>query len=292
MKRIIIIIIIIIVTISVILAGIWLLSRNKAQKSGTTPLSFREFITGKDGAVEDPGTTPGSLDSEFPEETPGGQSGTPSSPAETGEAPIPVATSTFTNNSSFTPSSGGVAGILDPELRPGSGNPILPGAPIGGNVDTDVSIVIVPGASTVVSSGCSEADQNITFTPQELIELRGLQNRFYKVATTLHTDADVAAELSNYDTFNAKLQKLTQLNQYCAQSLPRITDATLKKAVPTPFWRDAARDNLFGYFSGFPALPSNPLLGGLVNAYGGSFDLGDATKAQRNLELALRLSLW
>lgn len=285
MKRIITISVIILVVASIILGGAWLLSRNTAQKNGTAPLSFKEFITGKNGTATQT-TKPGSIDSIF---TPEGTDATVTKGA--GNKPIPVATSTFTDSTSLNPSSGGVD-ILNPQLSPGNGRPITPGVIPGTTIDQGGTVVIVPGASTLVSSGCSDADQNITFTQQELSELRGLQNRFYKVATTLHTDADVSAEIANYDSFDVKLQKLIALNQYCAQNIGRITTGTLAEKVPTPFWHDLSTDNLLGYFSGSVRI-INTILGPIdLTGYGGGFDGGDIAKSQRNLELALRLNLW
>lgn len=285
MKRIITILIIVLVVASIILGGAWFLSRNKAQKNGTTPLSFKEFITGKNGTTT-PTTKPGSIDSVFTTDTP---SSTPTGTEVS--KPIPVETSTFTDSTSLSPSSAGVD-ILNPQLTPGSGNPIIPGKNPSTSVDQSTTTVVIPGASTLVSSGCSEADQNITFTPQELSELRGLQNRFYKVATTLHTDADVSAEVANYDSFDVKVQKLIALNQYCAQNISRIATGNLAEKVPTPFWHNLATDNLLGYFSGSVRI-INTVLGPIdLTGYGGGFDGGDTAKAQRNLELALRLNLW
>jgi hypothetical protein len=270
MKRILNIILIVIVIAFVILIGAWLKSRNTATKNGTTPLSFREFITGKN-APASPTTNPdGSLGSVFTDTT-------PSTDTTEGGAPtIAVTTSTFTNTQSLNPSNRGASALLDPTLSPGGAS--SEGTSSGTTTGTDV-ITTVPGASTITSSGCTEADKNITFTADELSRLRALQNRFYQVATTLHTDADAAAELANYTTFRAEVDTLLELNTYCTTHVGNISDPTLKRRVPTPFWHDLAQDNLYGFFS-------------TPGTFMGRFKGSDTAAAQRNLEHALRLNLW
>lgn len=270
MKRVFTIILIVIVIALLVLTGAWLKSRNTATKNGTTPLTFREFITGKNAGIA-PQTNPdGSLGSVFTEDTPG------STPSTDGTPTIAVKTSTFTNGQSLNPSKSSIS-LLTPTLSPNG---------VGSNdgsssttTNQDDVITTIPGASTITSSGCTEADKNITFTADELSRLRALQNRFYQVATTLHTDADAAAELANYTTFRAEVDTLLELNTYCGTHISNITDPALNRRVPTPFWHNLAQDNLLGFFSA-------------PGSFMGKFNGSDTAAAQRNLEHALRLNLW
>lgn len=287
MRRIITIILILLLAALVVLTGAWLLSRRAAVKEGQQALTFREFLTSTVSSTPD-GQSPGSLGSVFVDPsvinsnlTPGSTTG--DTDPTTGAPTTQV--SQFTNNgltpSISDPTAGGSTAISDPTTNEpvGAGLPSnqysngTTGTSTGGTAST------VTGVSTLVANECSIEDKNIPFTQDELSRLRGLQNRFYVVATTLHTDADVAAEISNHDNITLKLAKLTTLNQYCATNQPKITDPVLKRAVPTPFWHESGRDILVGFFSN----GSN---------YGGDFSMGDSIGGQRNLDQALRLNLW
>src|SRR6202012_388376 len=83
---------------------------------------------------------------------------------------------------------------------------------------------------------CSQEDTTIDFTPDEIAELNELQNRFYTIAQTLHTDADVDTQVANHDAFAVKADQVTELYNYCESKLPAITDPHLQSHVATPFW--------------------------------------------------------
>lgn len=140
--------------------------------------------------------------------------------------------------------------------------------------------------------GCSEADTNIPFTPEEVARLNALQSRFYAIGSTLRTDSDVKAELANYENFKLKLARYTELNNYCQSQIKNLTRLDNQRRVPTPFWHDLATDSIL--------TTGGPTKAGKTNnpepyatfthnnsAIENMYDIG------KNMsERALRLSIW
>lgn len=307
MKRKLTIITIIILIIALVVGGLWMLARNKATKNGTLPPTFKEFlgigISNRPGTGESVDNT---LSSDFvnpPEEN------TPSSGVTIQS--IPVTTSIFTN-SNGSPQSGlglglgsgglglglggggtGIGGGGTGSGGSGSGG-TGGGGPTGGGGG---GVVIVPPApSGVLPPECSAAELTINFTPEEIARLNVLKTRFFVIAETLNTDADVNTEISNYDTFKTKSRKLTELKDYClnspvytgaqatvvaSQSYGTVvpgTNGAINYRVPTPFWHDKDKDN-----QAFVHQGSNWM---------GIFSDPDFIFPERSIEHALRLNLW
>lgn len=296
---------IILIAIGILLGGAWLVSRRTAQKTGTAPRTFREFVTGQSpSGSPSPSSTDGGLSSDFtsntqsPEGSPTSATGTPSN---TSSSPNSTRTSIFTNNN-LTPTTTPNGG----QITPSSQNPSTPTG--GGVVYTDTPVILVPvppstgsnpGSSTgtgVVTPSCTDADLNITFTPAELARLQTLQTRFYAVAQTLHNDSDVSTELANHDTFKAKVNKVMELYTYCQNKTPQIAGAMYQTKVPTPYWRDPAADTINGFVSlaaprgSLPTPSTTPGIFGVNN-----FTLREDTSVENGksvLERLLRINLW
>jgi hypothetical protein len=263
MKRAIKIILILLAIFLLVLGVIWLIGRHTAKENGTAPLSFRQFIGlgGKEIPATGAGVgTGGANSSGFNNSGTAGTNGSGSgqngntngnNPANASGIGSPNI-SQFTNGG-ITPSNSGFGN--------GNGNGIPPN---GGNINnssgngTNGGINGGTGNNSGLNSGtngsqggvgsntagsstalvCGDADTNITFTPQQLAQLDALQNRFYALAQTLHTDEDVATELANHDAFALKAAQVTELYNYCENKLPLVATAgaQLQKHVPTPFW--------------------------------------------------------
>lgn len=307
MKRKLTIITIIILLIAIIAGGAWFLVRNRATKNNTTPPTFKEFlgigVSTKPGVG---GTTDNPLSSDFvnpPDEV----------PTTTGTNPIPVGTSVFTDSDGASQPGLGLGlgtGGLGLGLGTGSGGLGSGGGGSGGTGSGGGStgggggtgsgggggVVINPPPADPNPPECGPADLSINFTPEEINKLNALKTRFFVVAETLNTDADVATEIANYDTFKTKSRKITELKNYCMDSLVYKnaqatavatqpygtvvpgTNGDINYRVPTPFWHDNAKDNQALVHQG-----SNWM---------GIFSDPDFIFPERSIEHALRLNLW
>lgn len=285
MRRFITILIIVLIFVGVILLGAWYFARRTAQKEGRVPPTFKEFLS-RDAGTTPINQNPGDLSSVFVDDnlttaTPGsGTTGTPGTQV-----------AVFTNTTS-TPAQNNTP------TGPGSGN----GS--GGTTTTTTTTVdptTLPPASvppTVPGPECSDADLNIRFTASELARLQILQNRFYAVSQSLHTDGDVATETGNHDNFKAKVDKITALYNSCiAYSANLPVTSQYKKRVPTPFWHAdpalGADAELFIGTTG--ALDGN--IGGRGTWNGSSNGTtplvpNNLPLGLRSLERSLRLNLW
>jgi hypothetical protein len=221
-----------------------------------------------------------------PEETPS------QTVATNGGQNIPVGTSIFTDGG-FTPTGGSGAG--GPSSG-GGGSTGGGGTGGGGSTGGGGGIIINPPPADPNPPECSSADLNIRFTPEEINRLNVLKTRFFVIAETVNTDADVATELSNYDTFKTKSKKITELYDYCINSpvyknaQPTVvasqpygttlagTNGAINYRVPTPFWHDINKDN-----QAFVHQGSNWM---------GIFSDPDLVFPERSVEHALRLNLW
>lgn len=249
MNRIVKIILILIVAFFLILGVIWLIGRNSAMKNGKEPLTFRQFLglSTKKNPAE---TVPGDGTSVFNgngANNGNGTNGTGTNGDGTGtngngtggigtDGTGNVNVSQFTDGGTVGPGGAGSNsssgnGSINPD---GSSNP-------SADPNDDGSISVDGGISDsgATQPVCSEEDMNIDFTAAEIAQLNILQNRFYALAQTLHSDTDVATELANHDAFTLKADNVLSLYAYCQSKLPIIntgSDAMLKRHVATPFW--------------------------------------------------------
>lgn len=115
-------------------------------------------------------------------------------------------------------------------------------------------------------AGCSDEDVRIPFTQAEQNQLRDLENRFYKISSTLYTDADADVERSNYSIYKTKVAAITELRTYCETYAPNLADKALLARVPTPYWRskDSAAANKA------PQEAPGAWRVGTINQFGGS----------------------
>ena len=271
MKRVITIILIILVVLGVLLGISWLVARKTAQKAGTTPPTFRQFLS-IGGSTPSKNPSSSDLSSVFTANPSGSSSGSNSN-----TVPQPgVRISQFTNNT-LTP----VNNLNDN----GNGGPIIPGDNGGGVGDNgggvgggDSGGGVGQGGGGPAVPACSDADLNITFTPSELARLQALQNKFYAVAQSIHSDADVATEVANHDAFRAKADQISELYLYCQAKSPLLADATLKKHTPTPYWHDILQDSWTFITADGPV--------------GGTVALDDMNRGQHIIEKILHINLW
>lgn len=297
MRRFITILIIVLLVAFVVLVGAWLLSRKKTEQQTGQALSFRQFLSG-DVAVQPTTTTPGSTSSVFVDDT----LTNTSSDQTASSNPIGTQSAQFTNSSS-TPTNNQTP--LGTTTSPTTGGTLGSGAPTTTTTTTTTTIdptTQTPvGVSPIVTGPeCSEADLNIQFNAVELQKLQALQTRFYAVAQYLHSDSDVSTETSNFDNFKSKIDKITELYNYCsakayaAAPSSTLADPLYQRRVPTPFWHELGHDTEL-----FLSLVTNP-----TSAYDGQVTIGapDANGSYltpsntpiglRTLERSLRLNIW
>ncbi len=283
MRKALTIILIVLLIISILIAGAWVVSRNKAVKNGAVAPSFRQFLGlgTKQGATGSPG---GDL---VPDgETPGSNGGTPGGAGGTGSGGVSsdgnVSVSEFTDGP-LTPSD------IENDVTPGpidSGN--TGNDSTGGGASNPPPTVLPPNPLPPSgTASCTDEDSTIAFTPDEINRLNALQTRFYAVAQTLHTDADVRTELANYDNFKVRADKASDLYNYCVAKAPQITAGAYATRVPTPFWRDATRDRN-GYMPIPPSGQSVPLSTMAANPA----DPRDVNRTQVLLQKIFALNLW
>jgi hypothetical protein len=318
MRRILTIIIVISIIVLIILGIGWLMSRRTATREGAAAPSFREFITGDSGSRVDPGIDPGSLSSEFDQESTPSTSGQGStggslstgSPSINGSLSAPgTQASTFTNDtytpgSSSTSGTTGQGGTGTTNTTPGSttsgGGAVPPttGGPLPPNPtsDPDPNVVVIynpttgsgtTGTSTPTGTGpvpgttppqCSEADVTIVFSPAQLAELKSLERRFYTIAESIRTDEDIAREVTNHDTFNIKGLQVLELYNTCVQKTPTLANPIYARRVPTPFWNDPNTDK-----GGFIVDGTDQVV---------PINTNNFLYGKRRLEYSLRLNLW
>ncbi len=311
MRRFISILIIVLIFVGVILLGAWFFARRTAQKEGRTPPTFKEFVSRDVGTR--PGTqTPGDLSSVFVDDTL-----TTATPGNTAAGTSGTIASTFTTTTS-TPAQNNTPNNNTNPNAPGTGAS-------GGTTTTSTTVIIdpttLPPATVppiIPGPECSDADLNIRFTPSELARLQVLQNRFYAISQTLHTDGDVATETGNHDNFKVKVDKFTALYNSCISYSAAIpATSQYAKRIPTPFWH--ADQNLgadaelfigvvppptingpiFGIF-GSSSGPNNPYDGdiGGRGTWNGSVNgvnpimPNNTALGLRSLERSLRLNFW
>jgi len=244
-KRIIKIILILLAVFLLILGIIWLIGRHKAKENGTTPLSFKQFI-GLSSPQSTTGPSTGSLSSNF---TGNGSStngsgtgnGAGGNGSGTGTGISDVTNISNFTNTGFSPigTSSGTGSSNTNNGAGGNGNGTTNGQGSSTTNNNGAGSSNGSGSSTggtTAAPVCGTADTTITFTADQLTQLNALQNRFYSLAQTLHTDADVATELANHDAFALKAEQVTELYNYCESKLPLITDPQLQQHVATPFW--------------------------------------------------------
>ncbi len=242
MRRTLKIILILFLIIAVILSIAWLLARRKAVRSGTIAPTFKTFITlGGKNASNLPTQTDTEFSSDFTD-----QEESPDTP-DTSSIGVPVgsvAVSRFTT-APLSPTDDRAAGGSGTSGGSSGNGGGTGGSGTGGNGGTGGGGTGgggTGGGGSPRPPACSDEDLNISFTADEIARLNALQNRFYDIAGTLHTDGDIAIELANHDNFKAKAEQALELYGYCASKAPLITAAPFVTRVPTPFWRDPSKD--------------------------------------------------
>ncbi len=300
------IIITIITIVAIITGAAWLVMRKKAQNENKQPATFKEFIS-TDVPLETVDTNENPLSGNFIDQNQNNiddreeGKGLDQKDVDPG-----TRTSSFTG-SSISPASSSNNGSGGNNSTPGGGN--TPNS--GGGTSTpgrnttlpDRTIITIPtkGSPLTSETGCTPADLNITFDPTELAKLKALQERFYTIAQTLHSDADTKTQIANYDAFLLKETKLTELLKYCEGSegkFPNKVEFTQK--VPTPFWWESSevRYNRFVIpilIGGTTGTDSGVPLGYVMDSgqIGGKIDsISDIDVLKRSLERILRLNLW
>lgn len=247
MKRALKIILILLVLLAIIATIAWLRARNTAVKNGGEAPTFREFISGKNTNVSTPQDSTDGLSAIFVDEntaTPPSSTSTPTTGA--------IVVSRFTSGPT-TPTQQGTQGGQNTISQGGATNGNLPGgggtgSGSGGTGGGTGGGGTGGGGSTPPAPACSDEDLNITFTADEISRLDTLQQQFYDLAATLHTDSDIGIELENYNNFKAKSDQINELYAYCNAKSPLITNPAFITRVPTPFWRNQTRDRN-GYMS-------------------------------------------
>lgn len=290
------IILIVLFLIILVLLGTWLYSRKRATKNNEMPPTFRAFLG--IGSSTKPAQNQGvgnEYSSEFTSPNVGNTGAT--SPSQNSGSTPPTRSSVFTN-AGLTP----IVGISPlppvPIPRPGGGVTIGPGGtvtpPQGGGTGTPGGIVTPPPSD---QPECSEDDVSIQFTADEIDRLNALKSRFFALASSLNTDEELATEVSNYDLFKSKSDKITELYNYCKGSPVYVqakatipapqqwgttvagpNGATINYRVPTPFWHDTTKDNQAFVHQG--------------NNWKDIFSDPDLVFPERSIEHALRLNLW
>ncbi len=334
MKRAITIFLIILVVVGIFLTGAWLISRRTAVKNSAPAPTFRDFITGDSGKGDTLTPNNGDLSSVFVDDnlgntdtvgvvdtTPGTQvaqftnGGTSPSGGSSGAGNTQ---GTSGNGITTTTSPNGTTTTTTPGTVPGTVI-ITTTTPNGTTTTTTTSIdptTQPPSTAPATTPGpaCGDADLNIQFTANELAKLQVLQNRFYAIAQSLHSDADVATELGNHDNFLAKVTNTESLYLFCdqivtTQGAGAITNPAYKKHIPTPFWHS---NGILGTDNELFIATDGPYDGTLrigipmPNGFPGNQDPGDITTnpddllftpnnvklVLRSLERSLRLNLW
>jgi cytoskeletal protein RodZ len=260
-KRVIKIILIMLAIFLLILGIMWLIGRHTAQKNGNTPLSFKQFIglSDKTSSNGTNGTGGGTLSSNFGNNGSNNGSGNGNGSGQ-GTGGINGSNTGIGNNNGDS-NLGGVNGIGSNGIGNGINMVSAPtisqftsggitatngyGGGAAGNPTTNTTNTgagtqnnspTTTGTTVNTAPICGTADTTITFTPEELDKLNTLQNRFYTIAQTLHTDADAQAELTNHDAFEIKSQQATELYNQCEALLPALPEPMLQEHIATPFW--------------------------------------------------------
>jgi hypothetical protein len=272
MQRIIKIILILLAVFFLVLGGMWLLGRHAAQKNGTTPLSFRQFLglsTKQNTATPAQGTTSATFTNGQPVSGNAGSAGTIGGSNALG-TPDNYQVSKFTTNP-LSPA--------DNATFTNNGNLGGPNAfGNAGNFVATASAGTTPLGSNGLSGGlnCSATDSAIAFTPDEIQQLNALQARYDAISANLASNDDVATELSSYTSYKLEEAKIAELQNFCAATTPLLSDPEMKRHVPTPFWHNANQDS-----ETFTAGGVNTTADGTNPATGNSF-----------LERILRINLW
>ena len=287
MRRNIKIIIIVLVVIVLFLLGAWLFARNKATKNNSNPPTFKSFLgIGGSKKTQNNDTVGNVNTSDFTTDQSGVKTNTNSSATNSSS----VRKSVFTN--------AGLNPIVNEDgvvIQEDGGSQNNNGGTSGVIPPGGVTPVVVTTPTTSAPE-CSDADLSIEFTAEEIARLNILKSKFFTLAQSLNTDNDLATEISNYDLFKSKSDKLTELNNYCRQS-PVYTSARstvsapqnygtvvagpnsgINYRVPTPFWHETTKDNQAFIHQG-------------VN-WKGIFSDPDLVFPERSIEHALRLNLW
>ncbi len=301
-KRILTIILVLLAVAFLLLGGIWLVGRHEAQKNGTTPLTFRQFL-GLGTSAKPASTAGGTLTSTFT--NPNGATGSGTADNGIGQTtigPNGTITSTVDNTqvsqftgSSISPTDNGLINSatigggspFNGSGTIGTGTTLPSGTPITGGTTGNGSTAGAIAAG-LGGTSCSTADTTITFTASEIQQLNALQAQYNAIAANLATESDAANELSNYNDEKLQEAKIAELQNFCQTNVPLLTDPELRRHVPTPFWHDINQDSETFTLSGITT-PVGAAYQPLFNAPATAYSNADAASF---LERMLRINLW
>lgn len=141
-----------------------------------------------------------------------------------------------------------------------------------------------PGDLTPTIPDCTVDDLEITFTPEELAQLKALEQEFYAIAPTLRTDQDVQLEDTNYAEYKILQDRMAELADSCENITTKIPE-TLDRKVATPFYSDSKKD---AYFIDGPTPGDNVINMNCRNAN----NCSRAPLVLRWLERIFRINIW
>ena len=292
-RRILTIIIVLLVLAGLLLGVSWYAARRTAEKNGTTPLTFRQFLG--IGTPATPGTpTDGELSGEFTGDGQGGGTDTDGTGVDGGFG----SEGTVSDPSIFTSgpimpeggSLGNGGGLNNNGNTNQNGNPS--GSPTTSTTTTTTTTgqtgqgTNPTGGSTQTVLSCSDADTTIAFTAAEIARLNTLQLRFSNIAANLYTDADVAQQVVLYDTFkNGRSGQINELITFCEQKAPLITDATMQRRVPTPLYNRQGQQEVNTF-------TDNPTCTSDYNSSCPKPIIDNTISAATLIERLLRINMW
>lgn len=113
----------------------------------------------------------------------------------------------------------------------------------GSNTDFNWSDAFATFTEGVGVQSCRADDITIQFTDEELANLRALEARYNQISDELYSREAVQEQRNVHNQLKLKYYRLVELNNFCAQNAPLITNPKMQKRVPTPFWHDNAKDS-------------------------------------------------
>lgn len=271
MKRLLIIILIIILVIG----GFFYFSNRKTvTNTDGTKSGFRNFFnfgSKKTTTADEPGKETGG---EFTQEENPDANNTNTTPEQNSST-----NSIFGTNGPFTPTmQGGLAGnggSTDTGGISGGGQAGAGGISGGGGVTGGGSTGVGGSGGSGTTNQCGPDDTVIEFTTEEIARLRALEDRFYDLAPTLRSQADVQSELANYGSYKLLNQKYTELINYCESKSP-LLPSNINKRVSTPLYTNTSAS---AYFS------EGPDADGII-------DLQSSTQKPKEVEKFFRINIW
>jgi hypothetical protein len=265
MKRLLIIILIIVLVIG----GFFYFSNRKTTtNTDGTKSGFRSFFnfgSKNTTTTDEPGKETGG---EFTQEENPDANNTNTTPEQT-----PSTNSVFGTNGPFTPTMQG--GLTENGGISGGGQTGAGGISGGGGVTGGGNTGVGGSGGSGNTNQCGADDSAIEFTVEEIARLRALEDRFYDLAPTLRSQADVQSELANYGSYKLLNQKYTELINYCESKSP-LLPSNINKRVSTPLYTNTSAS---AYFSEGPDAD-------------GAIDMQSSTQKPKEVERFFRINIW